>query len=1116
MLKQKQQKHKTYLDRITFDESMKKSFIAKYLGNIRFVILLLVAIIGIGIVSYLNLPRRLNPEVNIPIVTVVTLLPGASPSDVEQLLTVPLENKLRSLDSIDTIASTSRDSVSAITIQFTSNIDPEVAEEEAQKLVDDVSNLPEDAEDPQVQALDFEDEPVWTFAIRGRTADSASLMKFAESLKNDLDDNPKIDRVLLSGFEEQEIVIEFTPETLLSYGMNQMSLRNAVAGALASFPAGTVRTQSNVFSITVNPTVTSVSDLRDIFVNIEGQVLKLGDIATIYERPKPNQGASYYATPEIEASRVVTFSIYKTKSAQIKAAEESAQEIVRDSLTKNYGKFQLITITNYAEEVEKQFEDILHEFQATILLVFGTIFLFLGLRQAIISSFTVPLTFLATFFIMSQIGMSINFLSLFAFLLALGLLVDDTIVVISAMTTYFRTGKFTPYETGLMVWRDTIVPIWSTTITTIWSFVPLLLATGIIGEFIKPIPIVVSATMISSTAIAVLVTLPALIVILRPQIAKRVVILFRILGVLLLLGLVLFVSWGSPLLPLVLIVYIFFVLVYFVIRKNLFARIHTTSIEQSNRFHKTKEFLGKITDRGLINFEQFEKWYYRATMNLLKSKSARRKAIFAVILYSIIGFSLVPLGFVKNEFFPKSKAEIMYINLELPTGTKQEITKEESLKILDGVRHVDGIDSITLRLGSSFSSEGGSGSGENLANFTINMPPVDEQNPSSIDIAQTLRDTFEGYPKGKLSVIELSGGPPAGSDLQVKLSGDDLKVLGEVTDQVTDYLNQTSGVANVEKSVKQGTSTLVFHPNVASLSERGVDLSAIGFAIRTYTSGMALDSSRFGNTTGDEKDITLRLTNEDPTVEDLERLQVQTKIGGVPLTAFGTFVPETSLNVITREGGKRTISVSAGVLPGYSIPEKNNELQEFIQTIDLPEGYTWGTGGVNEENQKSVESIVQAMGLAALLILVTMVLQFGSFRQAIVVLLVIPLAVSSVFWAFALLGTPLSFPALIGVLSLFGIVVTNSMFIVDKINLNIREGMEFKEAIADAGASRLEPIILTKLCTVFGLLPITISDPLWRGLGGAIISGLLIASTIMLVFIPSVYYAWFKPSGVKE
>jgi multidrug efflux pump subunit AcrB len=185
-------------------------------------------------------------------------------------------------------------------------------------------------------------------------------------------------------------------------------------------------------------------------------------------------------------------------------------------------------------------------------------------------------------------------------------------------------------------------------------------------------------------------------------------------------------------------------------------------------------------------------------------------------------------------------------------------------------------------------------------------------------------------------------------------------------------------------------------------------------------------------------------------------------------------------------------------------------MEEFAKTLTFPAGYEWKTGGVNEENAKSIQSILQAMVLSSILILITMVVQFGSFRQAVIVLIVIPLAVSSVFLAYALTGTPLSFPSMIGILSLFGIVVTNSMFIVDKINLNRKEGMAFKEAIADAGASRMEPIILTKLSTVFGLLPITLADPLWRGLGGAIISGLLIASTIMLLFIPVLYYSWMK------
>lgn len=263
-----------------------------------------------------------------------------------------------------------------------------------------------------------------------------------------------------------------------------------------------------------------------------------------------------------------------------------------------------------------------------------------------------------------------------------------------------------------------------------------------------------------------------------------------------------------------------------------------------------------------------------------------------------------------------------------------------------------------------------------------------------------------------------------------------------------------------------------------------------------------------------KKDIVFTFEGGSKNVDTLGTLEIPTQTGTVPISALGSFVIQSNPTAITREDGKRTLSVSASVDEGYVVVDKNKDLETFADSLNLPAGYSWSTGGANEENERSVQSILQAMVVAFILILITMVIQFNSFRQAVIVLMVIPLAVSSVFAVFALTGTPLSFPALIGVLSLFGIVVTNSMFIVDKINLNLHEGMPFIDAVSDAGASRMEPIVLTKLCTIFGLLPITLADPLWRGLGGAVISGLLIASVIMLLFIPVVYYSWFGPKEV--
>ncbi len=387
---------------------------------------------------------------------------------------------------------------------------------------------------------------------------------------------------------------------------------------------------------------------------------------------------------------------------------------------------------------------------------------------------------------------------------------------------------------------------------------------------------------------------------------------------------------------------------------------------------------------------------------------------------------------------------------------------------------------------------------------------------TSIEIAENLRKQFNDYSTGKISVIEQSGGPPAGADLQIKLLGPDLGVLNIYADKISTYLKSQTGVTNVEKSIKPGTSALVFTPDLQKLAQVGVTTDMLGLALRTYASGLTLDEVNFTPGDTQKQDIVFRLAHNPARVDSIDTITVQTPTGAIPITTLGNLSPKANPTVITREGGKRSLSVTATVTAGYSVSQKNKTLETFANGLNLPTGYSWQTGGVNEENAKSVQSILQAMVIAFILILVTMVIQFHSYRQAIIVLLVIPLAVSSVFVLFALTGTPLSFPALIGVLSLFGIVVTNSMFIVDKININLRQRMPFNEAIADAGSSRLEPIILTKLCTVLGLLPITLAEPLWRGLGGAIISGLLISSTIMLLFIPVVYYSWFKADFQKN
>ncbi len=1102
--RQSSQERLSYLERLHFDPRLAGSLVAKYLTNIRLVMLLILTIVLLGSVAYLDLPKRLNPEVKIPIVTVVTVLPGAGPEDVEKLVTIPLEDELQGLSGIDVLNSTSQSNVSFITIQFFSSVDGEKAKNDAQSAVDTVSDLPENAQTPKVAVLDFEDQPIWQFVLTTQKG-YPDLMNFADRLQQEIDALPKVDRVVTTGFDTHEIVVEVNPDQLATYKLNPFELSQAIKKARSSYPAGTVTSDQNTFSLTIDPQLETIDDIRNLKLQIDNRTVSLSDIATVAQRSKPDQQQTVIIKPGETTTPAVTFYVYKTSDSNIDDAGKSVKEKVDGLLAEQNNGYQITTIINTSDEINKQFSDLLQEFRSTILLVFTCLLLFLGLRQALISSLTVPLTFFSAFVIMRLTGMSINFLSLFAFLLALGLIVDDTIVVVSAMTTYFKTGRFTPLEAGLLVWKDTITPIWSTTITTIWSFVPLLITSGIIGEFIKPIPIVVTATMLSSTAIAVLVTLPIMIILLKPRIPGRVISLLRwtlIITAIVIGGMLL---KSNPLFPLLIGVYLLLMIVIGVVWPFMKARI-TKSIKNSRLI----QLINRYSHHGIINVEPLAAWYKRSIEKILAKKSSRRQVMIGIVVYAIFSFALLPLGFVKTEFFPKSNQNQLYITLELPAGTLLQQTAVESQNIIQLLSQTPENEFVIAEIGKS-GSQGQTESSANQAFFTIRLQDAEERTKSSLEIAEKLRDQFRDYTQGDISVIEESGGPPAGSDLQIKLLGPDLQLLSQQADQITGYLDQQSGVTNVQKSIKEGTSKITFEPDAAKLSANGLSLDTVGFSLRLFASGFTLDSLAFDDGSTEKTDVTMRLQPGLGKPETLSSLSVTNTQGAViPLMSLGQLALKSNPTQITRENGQRTIDVTAAVTPGYNTADKNKDLENFASSLKLPPGYEWKTGGVNEENNKSVQSILMAMILSAVLILITMVVQFNSFRQAMIVLIVIPFAVSSVFLAFSLTGTPLSFPALIGVLSLFGIVVTNSMFIVDKINLNRKENMPFNEAIADAGASRLEPIILTKLSTVFGLLPITIADPLWRGLGGAIISGLLIASTIMLLFIPVLYFEWMK------
>ncbi|MEK7517137.1 MAG: efflux RND transporter permease subunit, partial [Patescibacteria group bacterium] len=391
--------HSDSLRKLRFDPRLADTFIAKYLANTRLVLLLLFLILIIGISSYMGLPRTLNPEIKIPIVLISTVIPGANPTDVESLVTIPIEDAVRGLEDVKKVISSSRDSASIVNIEFNSGTDPDIARDNVQGAMDTIRNLPEDATDPNVFKLDFENQPILQLALIS-SVDDASLFTFANRLKEKLSELPEIDNVNLSGLEETEIEITIKPEVVSSYGISPFQLTPIIQNSLKSFPAGAVTTNSSSFALSIDPDTISIQDIRRLRINLEGQTVSLSDIAVISEHPKPDQAQSFFVRKNEEIQRSITLDIFRVKTANIDKSVRAAKDLINKEIEESNNRFEAVTLLNTSEEIDEQFNELVRDFFIVIALVMLVLFVFLGIRPAIVSALSAPLTFLITFSVM--------------------------------------------------------------------------------------------------------------------------------------------------------------------------------------------------------------------------------------------------------------------------------------------------------------------------------------------------------------------------------------------------------------------------------------------------------------------------------------------------------------------------------------------------------------------------------------------------------------------------------------------------------------------------------------------------------------------------------------------
>ncbi len=1114
-----------YLERLEFQPQLKNMWLNFFVTNFRVVLLLIILLTAAGLYSFFSLPRESNPEVKIPIAVVSTAYPGASPADVEELVTKKLEAKIAGLKGLDKLTSTSANSYSALTVEFDAKEDLKDAIRGLRdKVTDAKKELPSDAKDPVVTEISLDDEPILTLVLTG-PYDGFTMRKYGDDLKTELEKIPGVREINISGGDEKEFEIAYDPQKLLFYGISADQANQAIAATNLGFPAGNFEGQKFIYPIRTDSRVYTAEDIGAIAVSHtdSGSVVTVRDLAQVREQAIKKTVLSRLSIAGEKPQNGVTLSIIKRTGSSILDTAESIKKSTEETV-KTFAPGVSYDVTyDTAKFVERDFDQLTHDFILTLLLVFGILFLIVGLKEAFVAGLAIPLTFFVSFAALQIIGISLNFLSLFSLILALGLLVDDAIVVVSATKQYLNSGKFTPEEAVLLVLNDFKIVLTTTTLTTVWAFLPLLFSTGIMGEYIKSIPITVSITLIGSLLVALMINHPLAAVLERIRLTRKFFWLTEIL--LLVLAGVFFLSggWLGYGIGIILTASLAWAMWWY--EKGGHAELHANErlVEQEwdseehikkklreQTSHQNPSFTSRLM-HGIVHFDRVLPLYEKYLRRVIGTQKSRRWTAGAISLLFVIAVAMPATGIVKSEFFPPSDFDYVYIDIRMPVGQKLEVTdsivRQLEEKLL-GYKEIANFSTVVGR--PSPLSQGRAAS--NVASITLTLKDKKERNVKSFEFADKLREEISHIDGATITVSSPEGGPPSGAAFEARIKGDDLNKLGQIAHELEPKLATIPGVVNVDISLKDSAPEYTFTLNPVKLEQNYLNAAYVGSTLRMAISGTEVSTVIEA---GKETKIIAKFDEDHlPNLQDVQNLQIlNLRKQPVFLKDVATIELKPSVDSITRIDQKRTVLLSAGAGSGTNSNLILAEFKKRISNYNLPSGYSIVYGGQNEQNTESVVSVIRAMVIAILLIVSTLIIQFNSFRKAFIVLFTIPLALIGVFLGMALLDVHLSFPGLIGILALFGIVVKNAIILVDKMNLNLKSGIPFMESVVDAGKSRLEAIFITSICTIFGILPITLSNDLWRALGSAVIFGLMLSSFLTLFVVPLLFVSWI---GEKE
>jgi HAE1 family hydrophobic/amphiphilic exporter-1 len=1022
-----------------------------------------VAAVVFGVVAFRGLATDLLPDITYPSLSVRTTYEGAAPAEVESLISRPVENAVGVVNNVVRVVSSSRPDRSEVTLEFAWNTNMDLAALDVRERLD-LLQLPEDAERPLLLRYDPALDPILRLGLHGE-ADLIRLRLIGdEQVKRALERIEGVAAVVVSGGLEEEIEVELDERQLANLGLTADLVVSRLAQENINLTGGRLREGQTEYLVrTVNEFVRP-ADLQSIVIDSSrGAIVRLGEVARIYKGHKERE-----LITRIDGEESVEVAVYKeggTNTVTVSDAVQASLAPLRERLQQLDPALRLDLITDQARFIRQSVSEVLRTALYGGLLAILVLFLFLrSWKPTLIIGIAIPISVVTTFFLMFLSGISLNIMSLGGLTLGIGLLVDNSIVVLEAIQRR-RDEGLDEVSAAIQGAGEVSRAVVASTLTTICVFVPIVFVEGIAGQLFGDQALTVTYSLTISLVVAL--TLIPMLASRRfrpePEFGEAV-------------------DSGPP------------AGVGAALARGVAAVVRGAGRAVGWTLAPPLRVFG-------AGFSALERAYVRALDAVLGHPAI---TVLTALILLVASLLLVPgLG---RELVPELVQGEFHVNLELPPGTHLDITQRRLSVLEEAVEGLDGVQSVYAIAGSSNEQGGVAGElRENIGQLTITVaPPVTREREEALMASlRSVLDRQEGlrYRFGRPSYFSFR------TPVEVEIRGYNLTLLSRLADDLAKVMRGMPGLTDVESSTEGGSPELQIRFDRDRLAFFGLTLGSVAEVVRAKVQGVvATDIQR------EDRQIDIRLRAQEryrDSVEDLRRLTVfQRDKTAIPLSAVADVLEVEGPAEIRRAEGERVALVTAN-LQGRDLGSVSAAIDAAMSRMDLPLGFDWSIGGQRQEMETSFGSMRLAISLAIFMVYLVMASQFESLLHPFVILFSVPFAVIGVLGTLWTLDVTVSVVVLIGAILLAGIVVNNAIILIDYTNQLRREGMPKGDALRRAGRVRLRPIMMTTATTVLGLLPMAVGfgagSELRAPMALTVIGGLITSTVLTLLIIPAVY-----------